>query len=139
MKELIATFNKRTMNLITVLFFGLSFFFIYFAYHNTADPKDLVAESAIMSNIVDECEISANKLGFKNVKAYNRPVSRKKTVTIEEKTVSDHMDLIVKTTILKSECKKLTLVNYCLDKSCKSSLDNGNVEFKMILSLREEK
>lgn len=137
MKDLITTLSKRTIGIITLAFFSLSAFFIYIALHNTGKPTDLVGESSIISNIMDDCEIAANELGFKDVIVTKGRVRR--IVSIKESSVDDAMDLIYRTSILKSECKKFTMVEYCMGEDCRKSDADPVSQFRMVLKLKTKK
>jgi len=137
MKDLISTLDKKTIILTTLGFFCISALFIYIALHNTADPKELASESRVIENIMDECELAANRLDFNDVIVVKG--KKRRTVSIKQKTVEDPMDLIYRTTILKSECKKFTMVEYCMGEDCKKSSNDSETQFRILLKLNDDK
>ena len=108
--------DKKTINRISISMFLFSCFFIYIAVSNSSKPSDLVGETSIISNILNDCKTAAYKLDFKNVSVLKE--TNGGVIKISENKIEDPMDAIYKSSLLKSECNKLIFVDYCMGNNC---------------------
>ncbi len=136
MIKFIGALDKKLLRGFSVGFLIISSIFVYIGVQNLAEPKDLVEDTDIINKIMFDCEVSAKELMFQDVKVVNR--GERRTVTIQEKVVKDPMDLVYKTSILKSACNKLTMKDYCLGEECRRSNKDESIQFKMTLKLESK-
>lgn len=135
MKEFLSKFSKREINLFSLILFLLSCGLIAISLMNTNMKPDFLTSARIASKVFEECEIEATKLGFEYESQRHRS---KRTIIFTKQIVEDPMDLIYKTTILKSACQKFVMTDYCLGEDCKKNPEDLTSQFRMQLKLMEQ-
>ncbi len=131
---MIKLFNRKIMYGLSVLFFGLSLFFVYIIVFNLDTPENLVETSQLQENIVKNCAVKARQLGIEEV----IPVitKKRKSLVLKQKKVSDPMEFAIKTSMLQNYCSKLELQSYCLGNECKRSKNETSHQFNMTLVIK---
>lgn len=134
MGNIINSLSSRLMLLFAFILIFSSVFFGYLTFKNTDEPKNLIKKSNIYLNIVKECRDSIDNLKiFKSefIKSTN-------SIKIEIDKVENPVDILYKSSIVRSECKKFTMESYCMGETCSSNNRSKN-DFSMVLKLIENK
>lgn len=125
--------DRKLMLGLSAIFFGLTMFFVYVVVYNLDEPKNLVSTSKIYENVIEECAAKANDMGFETVTPLITSI--RKSLTIKETVVKDPMAIAIKSSLLQTYCKKLSLDKYCIGDECKRSLKEPSHQFNMTLKL----
>lgn len=131
---MIKLFNRKIMYALSILFFGLSLFFVYVIVFNLDTPENLVETSMIKENLVNECATKARELGIEQV----TPVitAKRKSLVLKQKVVADPMRFAIKTANLQNYCKELELQSYCLGNECRRNPNETSHQFNMTLVVK---
>lgn len=128
--------SKKMMMALSFIFFLLTLFFSYVIMFNLDTPEKLVDTSGLKIAIVDKCKNKAINLGFTNEELKSVKLENRNSLTLKRTTVSDPMELAIKTSVLQSYCNKMELKTYCLGNDCKQNPNEESYQFNMTLIVK---